>query len=177
MNYNYEKFRQDFKQKLEQINQNYSNIVFLCIGTNKLAGDCIGPVVGSYLSKVQNEFIQVYGTIEKNLNFSNAINVISNIYKKTQNPYIIAIDAALSNKNNNGDVVLSSGYIKIGKALNKSICFYSNINIKCVVGHYYNTQEANLKELEQVSLKDNLLFAKRISSEIRNVLENSHIYV
>lgn len=177
MNYNYEKFRQDFKQKLEQINQNYSNIVFLCIGTNKLAGDCIGPVVGSYLSKVQNEFIQVYGTIEKNLNFSNAINVISNIYKKTQNPYIIAIDAALSNKNNNGDVVLSSGYIKIGKALNKSICFYSNINIKCVVGHYYNTQEANLKELEQVSLKDNLLFAKRISSEIRNVLDNSHIYV
>lgn len=177
MEHNYDKFRRDFKQKLERINQDYSNMVFLCIGTNKLAGDCIGPVVGSYLSKMQNEFIQVYGTIEKNLNFSNAKNVISNIYKRNQNPYIITLDAALSNKNNNGDVVLSSGYIKIGKALEKNICFYSNINIKCVVGNYHSTKEANLEELKQVNLKENLLFAKNISLEIKNVLENLNIYV
>ena len=46
------------------------------------------------------------------------------------------------------------GYIKIGKALEKSICFYSNLNIKCVVGKNTNSMINNLAELKNVDKKE-----------------------
>ena len=53
-----------------------------------------------------------------------------------------------------GKVILTKGYIKIGKALEKSICFYSNLNIKCVVGKNTNSMINNLAELKNVDKKE-----------------------
>ena len=48
------------------------------------------------------------------------------------------------------EIIVSKGYIKIGKALEKNICFYSNINIKCVVGKYENINKNNFKILNDI---------------------------
>ena len=129
----YWEFTKKFNKNLFDLNNNYSNIVVLCIGTNSIIGDSVGPIVGTFLKPLENDNLKIYGDMQNTLNFGNARSIINDIYRNYEKPYIITVDAALSSSKVVGDIVLSKGYIKIGKALEKSICFYSNINIKCVV--------------------------------------------
>lgn len=178
MHKNYGKFVKEFEKKISSYAENnYSNLVFLCIGTDKIVGDSIGPLVGNRLKNLQNEYLQIYGTLDKTINFINAKDIIEKIYQRLENPYLITIDAALSNTNDKGDIVLSKGYIKIGKALHKSICFYSDINIKCIVGKAYFEKEKNIKELEKANTEEISSMAEFVSNGIKNVLKKSHIYV
>ena len=175
----YYKFIKEFEEKICKvyINGNYSNLIFLCIGTNKIVGDSVGPIIGNNLKSIENEYMQIYGTLDNTLNFINAKQTIEKIYNNFEKPFLITIDAALSKTSNIGDIVLSEGYIKIGKALQKSICFYSNINIKCVVGRSYMEKENNLEELKRVSLNETLEIANIVTNGIKNVLKSSNIYV
>lgn len=172
-------FENELKTKIsrEIENEGISNIVFLCIGTSKIIGDAIGPAIGSRLKCIESEYVQVYGTIEKNLNFKNTKEVIENIFNKYKNPYIVTIDAALSNKRNFGDIVLGSGYIKIGKALEKSLCFNSNISIKCVVGKKYQDKIKNFDVLRSVEIKNLVKFSEYVSNGIIKVVRNVSSYV
>ena len=46
------KFVQDLQKNIYQYrNQKFSDVVILCIGTNKLIGDSIGPIVGQKLKE------------------------------------------------------------------------------------------------------------------------------
>ena len=175
----YRKFVQEFEEKMTRLytKENYSNLIFLCIGTNKVIGDSVGPIVGNELKSMENNFVQIYGTMDNTLNFINAREIIKELYYNFDNPFLVTIDAALSEIKKRGDIVVSDGYIKIGKALQKSICFYSNINIKCVVGKSYLEKEKNVKELKSVKIEETMEIANVVSSGIKNVLKKSNIYV
>ena len=126
----YYKFIRELEVGAKDLNHIYSNVIILCIGTKKVLGDSVGPLVGENIKYLENEYIKIYGVLEHTINFNNAKNIIGDIYKNFDNPYIITIDSALGSKENMGQVILNKGYIKIGKALEKSICFYSNLKIK-----------------------------------------------
>ena len=155
----------------------YTNIIFLCVGTNKIMGDAIGPVVGDNLKYIENDFIKVYGTTKNTLNFSNAQYIIENIYERYQKPFLITIDAALGNKKNVEKIFIGNGIIKLGNALEKRICFYSDITIKCVVGSICNNKVKNIQELENVNFGCIFNMASIVSNGIINVLKNSKINV
>ncbi len=175
---NYCEFIEKFEKKISKFYFNdYSNLVFLCIGTNRLVGDSIGPIVGNSLKNMENEYMQIYGTIENNINFLNAKETIEEIYYNFEKPFLVTVDAALSQTKNKGDIVLSEGYMKIGKALQKSICFYSDVNIKCVVGKSYLEKERNLKELKNMTLEESKELAEIISNGIKKVIKKSNIHV
>lgn len=59
-----------------------NKLVFICIGTNKIMGDCLGPIVGTYLkSKFKDrlyEDIEVYGDIYNPIDY-NSIHSILNL--------------------------------------------------------------------------------------------------
>ena len=150
----YHKFIKELEVGVRDLNEDYSNVIILCIGTKKVVGDSVGPLVGENIKYLENDYIKIYGALENTINFNNAKNILTEIYEKFDNPYIITIDAALGNKENMGKVILTKGYIKIGKALEKSICFYSNLNIKCVVGKNTNSMINNLAELKNVDKKE-----------------------
>lgn len=172
-------FVENFEEKLisANINENFSNIVFLCIGTNKIIGDSLGPIIGDKLKCVENDFMKVYGTTNNTINFSNAQNIIEKVYDEHKNPFLITIDAALSNKEKVGKIFIGKGAIKIGNALEKNICFYSDIIIKCVVGKYFYNKKQNIDELKNVDVNKLFLMSKVVSDGILNVLKNSDIYV
>ena len=177
MNTKYIKFVQELEMQLKDWKEGFSNIVFLCVGTSSIVGDAIGPMVGTKLKTIENDYLQVYGTLSENLNFNNAVEIIKNIYASYEKPYLITVDAALSKHKKIGDIIIESGYIKLGKALEKNICFYSNANIKCVVGRYYNEKSENLKELYNLKLEESFKMANTVSQGIKNVLKKSNIYV
>ena len=173
----YLKFVKEFKENMQDLSEEYSNIVILGIGTDLILGDSIGPFVGTKLKTIENDYIQVYGELSNTINFKNGKDIINNIYKNYKKPYVITIDATLSNSKNIGEIVLNKGYIKIGKAFDKSICFYSNININCIVGNKYNTKEKNILELNKIDIKAISYMSDIISDGIKNVLKKVSICV
>ena len=117
MNFNYryyedeeyikkEEFISDLERLLykEKFKTSYLDLVFLCIGTDRMTGDCFGPLVGSKIKeKIENNNIfniNIYGTLEDNISFTNIEETLNVIKKKHPNSYIIVIDAALSKKEN-----------------------------------------------------------------------------
>ena len=104
-----------------------NDIVFICIGTNKVIGDSLGPLVGTYL-KVLYHNIKVYGDIKQNIDYNNINKVINFVNVKYKNHTKVLIDSALGN--NVGDIVLYSGSISLGKGIGKEKNIYGDIIIK-----------------------------------------------
>ena len=176
--YKYNKFLEKLQTGICTYESNFSNIIILCIGTDKIIGDSVGPIVGSKLKSIENEYIKIYGTVGNNLDFLNTKKVVEEIYAKFENPFIITIDAALSKERETGEICISDGYIKVGNALDKSICFYSNINIKCVVGKYYKLdKKMNINTLKNVNKEEIYNMTEIVSNGIKSILEKINIYV
>ena len=169
-------FVKELEYSMKELEKGFSHLIFLCVGTDLIMGDSVGPIIGTKLKKIENEYIKVFGTLSNTLNFNNARDEINKIYLNYSNPYIITIDAALSNFNEVGDIVIDKGFIKIGKALEKSICFYSNTNIKCVVGNNMSVKE-NLNQLKNIEEQEIHAMANIVSSGIQKILNKINIYV
>lgn len=171
----YLKFVNKLSENINDLNYNYSNIIILCVGTRNIIGDSIGPIIGTNIKKIENEYIKIFGTLQETVNFINAREIVTSLYNDYENPYIITIDAALGK--NVGDISVSKGYIKLGKALEKNICFYSNINIKCIVGKSTNLKISNINELNKVSINTINTMASIVTCGIEDVLKKIKIYV
>ena len=107
-------------------------LVFLCIGTDRATGDCLGPLVGSRLKSL-SPAAAVYGTLETPIHATNlqeALNEISTIYTQ---PFIIAVDACLGNADRIGYINVRRGSLKPGTALNKSLPEVGDFHISGVV--------------------------------------------
>lgn len=99
----------------------YSNVIFLCIGTDRLLGDAFGPLVGSRLKRLlQNaNRLNVIGTLDNTVSLCNITETMQNIRNTYNNPFIVAIDAALSTPAQIGNIVVSEGEICVGSSLNR----------------------------------------------------------
>lgn len=92
-------------------------IVILCIGSEKVCGDMLGPMVGSILTKEYNTKCYVYGTLERSVNGLNLAiyeNLIKNIHKES---IIIAVDAAVGTMEDVGKIKMKSAGINAGGAM------------------------------------------------------------
>ena len=152
------------KQKTEN-----PNLTFLCIGTDRVPGDSIGPIVGSNLIKYIEENniknINVIGNLENNYNNTN-------IRELNNEDITIVIDSAISNTYDVGDIVIDEKNIKIREALYDSKELYSNINIKCIVGRNFKDSNANFLMLQNVKLGIVLNMAEELSNNLYDVIEN-----
>lgn len=172
-----EKFLSDLERLLykEKIKKGYLELVCLCIGTDRMTGDCFGPLVGSKMKeKIENNNvfnINIYGTLEDNISYTNIEEKLNKIYKKHPNSYIIAIDAALSKKENIGKIFVSEGKLTLGKGLNKNKIQVGNANIKAVVGKDYKLSNYNFKTLQNISLNSVIKLADIVSEGIIDLIK------
>lgn len=188
MNLNYNSYeKEQYKDKEEFINKlknviykekkkrGYLELVFLCIGTDRMIGDCFGPLVGTKLEETFIDYnifnINIYGTLENNVSYTNIKDIIKNIEKKHKNPYIIAIDAALSNQENVGKIFLSEEKIILGKGLNKKKIEIGDISIKAVVGKNYKMTNYNFYVLQNTSLNMVIKLANTVADGITEVIK------
>lgn len=153
--------------------EKFSNIVILCVGTNKLIGDSIGPIVGQKLTRLLNdkENVKIYGNTRETLNLQNARHILEKIPYIYQAPFIITIDAALGPKEMIESIFITTGKIKIGEALGHSIGYYSNINIKGIVGEYQENLKENLDTLSEVKRKCIHKLSNQITYEVCQMVE------
>lgn len=145
-------------------------IIFFCIGTDRVIGDCVGPITGSLLkNKYGNK--NIYGDLEENLTYENIEDKLNEINLKYSNPYIIAIDAALSSNEDIGKFYVDNKGINYRKSLNSKNFKIGDIGIKVVVGKDYNDSELNFKALQNISLNKIVKISKKTFDGI-NILLN-----
>lgn len=112
-------FHKYFSSLLHQYNKKNHPLVFVCIGTPAILGDCLGPVIGSILSQASSA--EIYGTLDAPVHALNLNHTCENIKKQHQEPFIIAIDAALGTAAQAGYILLKKGPLLPGKGVGKKL--------------------------------------------------------
>ena len=114
-------------------------LVFLCIGSDRATGDCLGPLLGHRLDAVlRNSPYFVYGTLKEPAHAKNLKETIDKIYHIHENPLIVAIDASLGRSSHVGYYTLGEGPLRPGAGVDKQLP---------IVGDYYITGIVNISGL------------------------------
>jgi putative sporulation protein YyaC len=114
-------------------------LIFLCIGSDRATGDCLGPLLGHKLYQIlRNSPYFVYGTLKEPVHAKNLQETIDKIYQLHENPLIIAIDASLGRSSHVGYYTLGEGPLRPGAGVDKQLPF---------VGDYYITGIVNISGL------------------------------
>lgn len=108
-------------------------IVFLCIGTDRATGDCLGPIVGYKLMKTYRKKILLYGTLSHPVHAQNLSKTIEGIYRDYPNAFLIAIDASLGSSPHIGFITLGEGPLLPGAGVNKDLPAVGDIFITGIV--------------------------------------------
>ena len=128
-------FQQQLLSLIQQHNKHHQPILFVCIGTPSVLGDCLGPLVGSVLeSKIP---ASIYGTLENPVHALNCKDIFQNIKKQHQKTLIIAIDAALGTVAQSGYILLKKGPLFPGKGVGKKLPPIGHLHITGIFHDIY----------------------------------------
>jgi putative sporulation protein YyaC len=146
----------------------FTEIVVVCIGTNRYSGDSLGPLVGSRLSErfEGHRLVHIYGTLDKPIHALNIHKTLSRITTKHKNPYVIAVDACLGQFYKIGTLQLVEEPLEPGISLNKQLPPIGHIHLKGIIN---NHGPLNHKVLEHTSLT----FVYEMSAVISRILVKS----
>ena len=112
--------------------ESYSDIIVVCIGTDRATGDCLGPLIGYKLKDIKYRNIHVYGTLDEPVHAKNLCEYVE-LFNKFENPFIIAIDACLGRLERIGFINIKEGTLSPGSGVNKNLPAIGHINITGIV--------------------------------------------
>lgn len=147
----YANFLYKFSNLIKIYRKDYnSKIILLCIGTSKIMGDSFGPLVGYKLkNKINDDRIIILGDLKDNINALNIEKRLVEVKKDYKDSLIIAIDAALSKKEDIGKIDVYPYGISIRKALGENNKKIGDLSIKAIVASDYKKTIDNYLELKQ----------------------------
>jgi putative sporulation protein YyaC len=108
-------------------------IVFVCIGTDRSTGDCLGPLVGTKLKDYMVKNAYVYGTLEEPVHAKNLDYYREILADKHPDAFIVAIDACLGKFESVGKVMVKEESLKPGAAMDKELGEIGHIGIIGIV--------------------------------------------
>lgn len=91
--------------------------VILCIGSDKIAGDSVGPIVGDILKNRLNARCFVYGATGKSVNGRNVQDFLELIKCAHPESPVIAVDSCLSKEAEKPFVAVVSGGVNPKRAI------------------------------------------------------------
>lgn len=106
---------------IEKVNHPWTDILLVCIGSDRIAGDSLGPLVGHQLSRCHWKNIHIYGTLDQPVHALNLESTLETIKKKHPSALIIAVDASLGSKKHIGYITIGMGPIFPGAGVHKSL--------------------------------------------------------
>lgn len=107
--------------------------VLLCIGTDRSTGDCLGPLVGSRMERLDQNLFIVRGTLADPVHATNLADTLTAIEREYGDPMVIAVDACLGYLENVGCVTIGEGSLKPGAGVKKSLPPVGDLHITGVV--------------------------------------------
>lgn len=111
----------------------WSELVFLCIGSDRVTGDCLGPYVGHLLCSRKVPGIFVYGTLTHPVHALNLKRINTYIQSVHPRALVIAVDASLGDKKHLGYVTIANGALHPGAGVKKELPPVGDIHITGIV--------------------------------------------
>ncbi|MDR3262862.1 MAG: spore protease YyaC [Clostridiales bacterium] len=108
--------------------------VIMCIGSDKVSGDILGPEVGRRLISDYNLGAYVYGITGRNINGENIDSYDSFIREVHKDSAVIAVDACLGGEKEIGNIKISKRGIGAGFAVGKKDKRYGDVGLVGIVG-------------------------------------------
>ncbi|MBD1371987.1 spore protease YyaC [Hazenella sp. IB182357] len=127
---------EDFSKQLALTFRNkkpQSEIVCVCIGTDRSTGDALGPITGNLLEKRASSALKIYGTLEHPVHALNLSNTIYQIRQNHPQAFVIAIDACLGHMKSIGYIQLGLGPLKPGAGVKKDLPEIGEVHITGIV--------------------------------------------
>ncbi len=148
--------------------------VIVCIGTDKISGDALGPLVGDFLVEIYDIDAFVYGKSRSNVNGVNFSAYHAHIQSHHSDSMIIAIDSCLGIKADVGKIKVTASGVRAGGALGKNNQRIGDIGILAVVGEYGQDNFNILRNIDKIFVQD-LAFsvAAKVHSLLQNIKENA----
>ncbi|WP_138494321.1 spore protease YyaC [Paenibacillus pinistramenti] len=131
-------------------------IIVVCIGTDRSTGDCLGPLVGTALSKFDHHLFHLYGTLEQPVHAMNLQETLTLINQTYYNPFIIGIDACLGQSSSVGCIQIVEGPLRPGAGVNKELPPVGDIHLTGIVNvggfmEYFVLQNTRLSLVMRLS--------------------------
>lgn len=156
MDYNY------IIEYLQNIFKTKENIIVICIGTDRSTGDCLGPYIGTLLLQNTKFKYPVYGTLEEPIHALNIKTKLDKIKLTHPNAFIIAIDAATSEKSLVGSISLKDSVLSPGAAFNKDLPKVGDFSIVGFVSEF--------TQLKNVRLFNTIVLVNKIHTLLLNCI-------
>lgn len=127
--------------------------LIICIGNGKIAGDSIGPEVGSLINKSKIlKNTKIIGTKSNPVDYEKLYTINKTMLYKNKAKTIL-IDSALGNSNNIGKVIITNKKSKIANCINQGIEVEADFIIRGIVGKNHQNVYKNKEELNMVDTK------------------------
>lgn len=146
-----------------------TELVFICIGTDRSTGDSLGPLVGTFLDRFSIPNIYVYGTLENPVHALNLKQTLIKVERKHPNATIIAVDACLGKPKSIGYIELGVGSIRPGAGVHKDLPAVGDLHITGIVNI---SGFMEFMVLQNTRLKVVMNMAEVIADSIRDVCSN-----
>lgn len=121
--------RQSFVSTLKEITY-MKKVLFICIGTDRATGDCLGPLVGTNLKRLG---YSVLGTMDEPLHAKNLIQELQKVSTIYNPDLVLAIDASLGRLEDIGTINLANSPLRPGAGVHKDLPPVGNISIIGIV--------------------------------------------
>jgi putative sporulation protein YyaC len=155
-------------QAIKEYNFNKKMPIIVCVGSDLILGDSLGPLVGTMLKK-RNLRSFIYGTLNSPVTAKEVEYINSYLKKMHPESILIAIDAAVGKREEVGLIKVFNYGLKPGLGVNKDLEAVGDISIVGVVAE--KTQKNyNLYNLTRLNLV--FKFAEIISNGVARYLEN-----
>lgn len=118
---------------ISQMDTHWSELIFLCIGSDRITGDCLGPLIGHQLNRLCAHPYTVYGTLDYPVHALNLRDILKDIQYTHPQGLIIAIDASLGSSSHQGCVCVGKGSILPGAGVSKDLPAVGDIFITGIV--------------------------------------------
>ncbi len=124
--------------------------VFVCIGSDLVLGDSMGPLVGTFCTN-KNLSAYIYGTLSFPVTAKEIGCIRTHIKQLHPNSTIIAVDAAVGSPDDVGLIKVIKGGIKPGLGVDKKLGSIGDISIIGIVAEK-SVQNYNLFNLTRLNL-------------------------
>ena len=137
-------------QSLIELNSKKLKPIFICIGSDLVLGDSLGPLVGTFL---KNKGVQsyVYGTLNFPITAKEVEYARLHLKQMHPNTLSIAIDAAVGCADDIGLIKLSNSGLKPGLGVDKNLGLIGDVSIIGVVAER-SLKNYNLFNLTRLNL-------------------------
>ena len=137
-------------QALVNCNENNKQPIFVCIGSDLVLGDSLGPLVGTLLRN-KNMSSYVYGTLNFPITAKEVEYARTYLKQMHPNSVIVAIDAAIGCQDDVGLIKIADKGLKPGLGVDKKLGTVGDLSIVGIVAGK-SLQNYNLYNLTRLSL-------------------------